>query len=207
MKILLIGNGFDLAHNLPTSYTDFLQFCQKTRQIYSSSERVQLSQYVHDSLDDWNINSQIKDILKDTFKTRTCKRILHEDGSHSTKVTTANNALNELYTLIEENTWLKYFIGQTETMGKNWIDFESEISKVIQALDSARFQLECGGSVNGTEKNEQTILINIVKNSKEGSLKSSYQDIEGIDRFTNHLNTDLERLIRALEIWFFSKTW
>ena len=26
MNILIIGNGFDLAHRLPTSYTDFLKF-------------------------------------------------------------------------------------------------------------------------------------------------------------------------------------
>lgn len=27
MKILVLGNGFDLDHNLPTSYIDFLKFC------------------------------------------------------------------------------------------------------------------------------------------------------------------------------------
>ena len=27
MKILVLGNGFDLDHNLPTSYMDFLNFC------------------------------------------------------------------------------------------------------------------------------------------------------------------------------------
>lgn len=26
MNILIIGNGFDLAHGLPTSYVDFLKF-------------------------------------------------------------------------------------------------------------------------------------------------------------------------------------
>jgi len=28
MNILVIGNGFDLAHGLPTKYTDFLDFVQ-----------------------------------------------------------------------------------------------------------------------------------------------------------------------------------
>ena len=28
-KILLIGNGFDLAHGLPTKYTDFLGFVER----------------------------------------------------------------------------------------------------------------------------------------------------------------------------------
>lgn len=29
MNILIIGNGFDLAHNLPTKYTDILEFLNK----------------------------------------------------------------------------------------------------------------------------------------------------------------------------------
>ena len=29
MKLLVIGNGFDLAHNLPTRYTDFLRYCKE----------------------------------------------------------------------------------------------------------------------------------------------------------------------------------
>lgn len=29
MNILVIGNGFDLAHELPTSYQDFLRFTDR----------------------------------------------------------------------------------------------------------------------------------------------------------------------------------
>lgn len=32
MNILLIGNGFDLAHGLPTLYKNFLDFCIKANQ-------------------------------------------------------------------------------------------------------------------------------------------------------------------------------
>ena len=28
MNILVIGNGFDLAHGLPTTYTNFLEFIE-----------------------------------------------------------------------------------------------------------------------------------------------------------------------------------
>ena len=34
MNILVIGNGFDLAHGLPTAYTDFLGFCRMIREVY-----------------------------------------------------------------------------------------------------------------------------------------------------------------------------
>ncbi len=29
MNILVIGNGFDIAHGLPTTYKDFLKFIEK----------------------------------------------------------------------------------------------------------------------------------------------------------------------------------
>ena len=35
MKILIIGNGFDLAHGLPTRYLDFLEFAQRASAIYT----------------------------------------------------------------------------------------------------------------------------------------------------------------------------
>lgn len=35
MEILLIGNGFDLAHGLPTKYRDFLDFCQGIEILFS----------------------------------------------------------------------------------------------------------------------------------------------------------------------------
>ena len=33
MNILVIGNGFDLAHGLPTKYGDFLEFIKVIRQV------------------------------------------------------------------------------------------------------------------------------------------------------------------------------
>ena len=34
MDILIIGNGFDLAHKLPTTYIDFLHFFIILKQIF-----------------------------------------------------------------------------------------------------------------------------------------------------------------------------
>ncbi len=38
MKLLVIGNGFDLAHGLKTSYSDFLNICLGDETIYNFSE-------------------------------------------------------------------------------------------------------------------------------------------------------------------------
>ena len=38
MNILVIGNGFDLAHGLPTKYGDFLEFVKVIRQIVKAKQ-------------------------------------------------------------------------------------------------------------------------------------------------------------------------
>lgn len=192
MEILLIGNGFDLEHNLPTSYNDFLDFCKRARRIYTLEATVSLNDYIHNNLDDWKMSDYIKGILSDAFEKRT----------YDKKVITPYAALNELYTHIENNTWVDYFLdcSANKNIGENWIDFESEISRVIQALDAGRFQVEAGGSVTSVEKNESKILTSIWKSSK-WNLKSAFVDTIAIDKFTEFLNEELERLIRALEIY------
>ena len=38
MNIIVIGNGFDIAHNLPTKYTDFLEFVKVIRYILNTKD-------------------------------------------------------------------------------------------------------------------------------------------------------------------------
>lgn len=37
MNILVIGNGFDLAHGLPTKYGDFLKWVKEIKQMVNES--------------------------------------------------------------------------------------------------------------------------------------------------------------------------
>ena len=99
MNILVIGNGFDLAHGLKTKYEDFLKFTQ-TYLEYDEAYRKK---------------PEIKE---------------------------------ELEGLIKDNLWLEYFYSIYESRkqeGKDgWIDFESEISQVIQVLDAYNLDIENG---------------------------------------------------------------
>ena len=36
MNIIVIGNGFDIAHHLPTKYTDFLEFVKAIQYILNT---------------------------------------------------------------------------------------------------------------------------------------------------------------------------
>ena len=108
MNILVIGNGFDLAHGLHTKYGDFIRFVQGFQMYKESPDSVNNDYY--------DYFSSLKERKKEIF--------------------------NELDNLIYGNRWLKYFIGicdKRQLEGKEgWIDFEAEISFIIQKLDDAR---------------------------------------------------------------------
>lgn len=89
MNILIIGNGFDLAHKLPTKYTDFLDFLGNVRVLKEihPEERKRLirkidkdmKQYLFTDENNFNINSkrsvyidEIYQLLKDNLSRRLC---------------------------------------------------------------------------------------------------------------------------------------
>ncbi len=59
MNILVIGNGFDLAHGLPTRYTDFLEFVKTMRQLFDERGYNFVS-----IIDEAEISEQIKVFLR-----------------------------------------------------------------------------------------------------------------------------------------------
>lgn len=190
MQILLIGNGFDLEHKLPTSYRNFLNFCDRASKIYTYDKGKLPSEYRQNCLDGWDIHVHMKDVLLDAFE----KRNIISD-----EVTTPNKLLDELYACIRDNTWLQYFLNPTVHVGRNWIDFEAEISKVIQALEIGRDNTKRKNSITDIPPNAYTILFNLPKPSQ--SLTNIFEDLSTIDAYANDLNADLQRLIRALEIY------
>lgn len=198
MNILLIGNGFDLAHGLPTQYKNFLDFCIKAKVIFISIDGRESNLYYDEYLHDWDINSKIKESLMEAYKSR--NRKLFDDGTYHDEFTTSNDALNKLYPLINKNVWIEYFSECPSYIGENWIDFETEISRVIQTIDVARDYIVQHKDIMDIPRDMQGILMGIIKKSK-GNLKDICGSIEHIDRFTGRLYKDLKSLVRALEIY------
>ena len=94
-KILLIGNGFDLAHGLPTSYSYFLDFCDKVEKIFTFQHRLTEMVYKRKFLDDWNIDKSIKNKLLEWYKK---------------SPTNHDELLIELNDNIRDNIWINYFL-------------------------------------------------------------------------------------------------
>ncbi|MCR4888383.1 MAG: bacteriophage abortive infection AbiH family protein [Ruminococcus sp.] len=147
-KILIIGNGFDVANGLPTKYCEFLEFCEKASYIFEEASLVNSKEYYDEYLKEWMFDSNVKTFLRNIFilKRSSNEDILKldlnlniidkynslNDNSHYLQI------LEELYKCIQGNVWYKYFqekIKGNSKLGKNWIDFESEIAKVLLSKD------------------------------------------------------------------------
>ncbi len=112
MNILLLGNGFDLAHGLPTRYTDFLEWVKAEYALYVSS-REQKSEIV----------AKIKEVKVEWA-------IVPHPSKISVKRLCNEEMQLELWECINHNFWLDYFLNTPIYQKENWIDFESEISKL-----------------------------------------------------------------------------
>ena len=189
MEILLIGNGFDLEHQLPTTYSQFLDFCRMVEYIFESTA----SSYpaFKDRLQTYQANESIKKPMLAALRRRTF---------HDAAKAPEDDLFDELHDCLEDNLWINYFQKAQPPIGKNWIDFESEISRVIQALDAARLLLLNGKPLALMEKEAHTLLNSFCKNAKV-SLNDITQTTASLDQLTQRLSADLDRLIRAFEIY------
>ena len=138
-KILLIGNGFDLAHGLPTSYSYFLDFCDKVSRIFTYLMYVDQKVYEKSALNIWDVDDSIKAKLLEWYKKR---------NENPDKLAV------EIYNNIKENIWIHYFLNIRYSLGKNWIDFESEISNVIQAFECIRDNIERRERIQQSERSK-----------------------------------------------------
>lgn len=187
MNILIIGNGFDLAHKLPTKYTDFLDFLENVRIL--KEEMPQNLEQLSDKIDE-----NLRQYLFNSNSSR-----LDINSKHQ-------NYITEMYELSKDNLWITWFNQErklNKTLGKYWIDFEAEISKVIQKIESTLLELspieECIDNYNELrfELNKYPIF-NLFINKIYDIDKS---DKINMERITEKLHNDLNKLIRCFEIY------
>lgn len=122
-EVLVIGNGFDLYHFLPTRYIDFLRAVNRLVELDESGklERCQYIKYV------WGPESPI---YKNDEYIRRCYDV-HSEKMKSVLLNQDN--LEELVKICKNNIWITYF---RRCLEKNigWIDFEKEIGNVLSAV-------------------------------------------------------------------------
>lgn len=176
MNILVIGNGFDLAHELPTSYRAFLDFTkayEKYKDVCMAGESVK---------EEWEKADEAnREFI--VYFANLCDQ--------------KKKLFVELNELTINNLWLKHFYDVRIKQG--WIDFESEISRIIQILESVRIQVIEG-------KKAGKLVIHVPKYQEEALQgfrvdSTIIESLKFVDGTKERLHDDLNRLIRCLEIY------
>lgn len=125
MKTLFVfGNGFDLAHGLPTKYEHYFYFIEALK-IYVTGHSVQKlhsSPYIRDS-----VSPEMLDYLARTLST----------DKHPEYIDTIISTLH-LDSYEQRNPWHNFFYKRFRDCvpGVTWIDFEKAIQEAVQDLQS-----------------------------------------------------------------------
>lgn len=160
MNILMIGNGFDIAHGLQTKYPEFLKWIIHEYNFFG---------YLKEQ------NLEIE-IIKNM---EICLEIPEEINEEVEMSRMDYDIQRELWNMIDENVWFQLFFRNQKYIKDNWIDFESEISRVIKLIDSDMIRIKA-------EENE------IVREISESYLSEYFLedlDIRQEDSYTNFLES------------------
>lgn len=197
MKILMIGNGFDLEHDLPTSYGSFLEFCNMIHNFETYDKTLMVTWINKFIIKNGKNDELIQDIVIGNFKDCFKEDILEEEQK--------KDSLLELYEYIHNNIWLIYFKKRKANMQENWIDLEKEISKVIQHLESTRVILSNDNNLKGKRidkfNRSDTIMQNWIIERMSQEKIDNIVSVEEVDQISSILDSELERFIRAFEIY------
>lgn len=135
MNILVIGNGFDLAHGLPTLYKNFLEFFHGVKNMPRFSGDI--NSYKQKLLAEYSDRNseKVRELLQEVFSTRNPR---WNPAFPSAEKEFDDPVVQEIYDNLDKNIWYEY-LSKLHKEGKingiNWIDFESEISHIIECFD------------------------------------------------------------------------
>jgi len=122
-KILIIGNGFDLYHKLPTGYKDFLFFVKHWKTFKEEYDK-------QDTSSDNKSGEMIEVRLGD--RNELTLESLIDFASHASLYSKEHIAYLDEH--IHDNAWLIYFEKITLPR-QNWIDFEAEIERALTQIE------------------------------------------------------------------------
>lgn len=187
MNILVIGNGFDLAHKFKTSYENYLDYVDDFKFFYQ--EKCVNRNHAPDI-----------SYCKDKDNVRYFVELFNGFGVDKEK----RAVIDEQKALIENNVWLPYFRKRQAEIDDRWVDFEGEISQIIQLLDEVRLKVLTEGRKRDFKRVpiDDKYLRNTLQEFREdGEERWSLKDVEVVKK---RMLTDLNRLTRSYELYITS---
>ncbi|ENX12843.1 hypothetical protein F894_02763 [Acinetobacter sp. CIP 51.11] len=145
MNILIVGNGFDLSHYLPTKYDHFMDAMEAIENkelgkplndlVTSHFENVgdlivkflQLKKAINPQTYEMNFDELFSQCRDRNFITKT-KQIYVTDN-----IKLSFEKIVEIQFLLKNNSWYQYFKNHVKEI-KTWIDFEQKIYEALRAI-------------------------------------------------------------------------
>lgn len=199
MNILIIGNGFDIAHGIPSSYKNFLDFVGIFKSIYEYRQTIEkIDKNERKDFYEGKLK-QISNIYKDIF------------GLWNTNES-IDPLFLEFYDMISDNCWINYFTNPIARLdGKsNWVDIEAEILHVIQTLTEKR-ELITRSGFDGTamcklNKKDKRFLAYFMERvmkgwNEDGGKVERKQQMDYWQQMKAILRDDFSKLVRSLELY------
>lgn len=145
-KILIVGNGFDLACLLPTKYNNFIDFIKFLKpfifnDFHNKWLKIKLSKFMKElyssdfHIIQENFNFEHLTVKLNEFHLDNIKKLFEKEFDQNFKLTSN-------YRTILDNEWLDYFINLKINNDYLWLDFENEILAILNDINKFLKELD-----------------------------------------------------------------
>ncbi|WP_295229602.1 AbiH family protein [uncultured Chryseobacterium sp.] len=195
-KIVILGNGFDLRHFLPTSYNHLISILCEIEKLPEKKEIIYFS-----------------DLFDGIFKEK--NKWFHEkiiEYYHTESLVFDSKAIQSIQARLKENSWFQYFKSVDENKIETWIDFETEIERILfsvleyfESVNKGEFKKPRYEGING--KKVFSVPISLQKEYFKNKLQISFLKYFGLFQEDNQNLYIIENFILAIgnEIQYFKE--
>lgn len=186
MNILLLGNGFDLYHHLPTKYINFLNTMKYIKENTPTMGGVTVGSILKEV-------SKYDDTIRDSYE-------CYSEICNTSKID--DDDLQYIISKLD-NCWLNYFLNVLQR-DLGWIDFEKEVYKLI-TLFKAAFITDNGNydRIIMRKLEDFKLVNNLVDGKYDTVIASGRKRVElDINLIANDLFEEFESFMCLMKLYF-----
>lgn len=180
-NVLVIGNGFDIAHGLYTKYIDFYNFCNAIKRVINDKKEIAIREDIKEEL----LKSEF---MKSTANIINNKKIVNDD------------ILEKIIKICKNNYWLNCIEERNLSNDPHWCDIEGVIADEISKFSYVTKKYSSTKLRPQALMNESREIISIYKKIMNYTQeKQSFK--ANVYLFKEKLLSDLNDLTWMLEIY------
>jgi len=171
MNILIVGNGFDLSHYLPTKYDHFMVAMLAIENWENAGKEMGFDDLF--GKDYWHKNDKIGEEWQNSF-------FQHTKAIYQTEeIKISVDEIEKLKKQLKENCWYQYFSDHVKEV-KTWIDFETKIEEALILVCKFIKQIAAKFELSG--KFNEGIYLDIFKKDKEKNYHLSTLELSFLEK-------------------------